>query len=74
MKTPRYLLIYLILLLFSQLQAQPPKPGHRGNDPERREQIESMKIAFLTKRLDLTPEEAKKFWPVYNQYSEELDV
>ena len=31
-----------------------------------------MKIAFLTRRLNLTPEEAKKFWPVYNQFSEEL--
>lgn len=34
--------------------------------------IESLKIAFLTKQLDLTPEEAQKFWPVYNQYTMEL--
>lgn len=31
-----------------------------------------MKIAFLTRRLNLTPDEAKKFWPVYNQFSDEL--
>jgi hypothetical protein len=37
-----------------------------------REDIESMKIAYLTKKLDLTPDEAKKFWPVFNQFSEEL--
>ncbi|MEZ5082814.1 MAG: hypothetical protein R2750_05130 [Bacteroidales bacterium] len=29
-------------------------------------QIESQKIAFLTKMLDLTPDEAQQFWPVYN--------
>lgn len=39
-----------------------------------REDIESMKIAFLTRRLNLTPDEARKFWPVYNQFSEELKV
>jgi hypothetical protein len=32
----------------------------------------ALKIAYITKRLDLSPEEAQKFWPYYNQYSEEL--
>jgi hypothetical protein len=36
------------------------------------EQIQSLKIAFLTKELSLTPEEAQKFWPVYNQYEMEM--
>ena len=31
-----------------------------------------MKIAFITKRLSLTPEEAKVFWPVYDEYSTEM--
>lgn len=30
------------------------------------EEIESMKIAFFTSKLDLTPDEAKIFWPIYN--------
>jgi hypothetical protein len=34
--------------------------------------LEALKIAYITKRLDLSPEEAQKFWPVYNQYSAEL--
>lgn len=33
--------------------------------------IEALKIAFITKRLQLNAEEAKKFWPVYNQYEAE---
>lgn len=33
------------------------------------EQIMSQKIAFYTKELDLSSEEAMKFWPVYNEYS-----
>jgi ssDNA-binding replication factor A large subunit len=36
------------------------------------ERIEPLKIAYITKRLDLSPEEAQKFWPIYNQYSDEL--
>jgi hypothetical protein len=34
--------------------------------------IEALKIAYITKRLDLSPEEAQKFWPIYNLYAEEL--
>ncbi|HSZ34550.1 MAG TPA: hypothetical protein VK772_14640 [Puia sp.] len=34
--------------------------------------LAALKIAYITKRLDLSPEEAQKFWPYYNQYSEEL--
>ena len=30
--------------------------------------IEAEKIAFFTRRMDLSPEEAKLFWPVYNDY------
>lgn len=30
--------------------------------------IEAEKIAFFTQRMDLTPDEAKVFWPVYNDY------
>ena len=31
----------------------------------------SEKIAFITSELDLTPEEAQVFWPVYNQIAKE---
>ena len=34
--------------------------------------LEAMKIAFITKRLDLSPEEAERFWPVYNKYAAEV--
>src|SRR5918993_2968416 len=34
--------------------------------------LQAYKIAFLTKKLNLTPEEAQRFWPLYNKYEEEL--
>src|SRR3546814_14932243 len=39
---------------------------------ERFERIEAEKIAFITKELNLTPAEAQKFFPVYNQYPREI--
>jgi len=47
-------------------QAQP------GGGGKREDAIESLKIAFITKQLSFTPEEAQRFWPVYNQYTAEL--
>lgn len=40
---------------------------------ERVQQIKSQRIAFITQRLDLSPAEAEKFWPVFNQYDKELE-
>lgn len=39
---------------------------------KRREEIESFRIAFFTRQLNLTSEEAKKFWPVYNEMQTEI--
>ena len=33
------------------------------------EKLTAYKIAFFTKNLDLTPAEAEKFWPLYNDFS-----
>ena len=55
-----------ILVLFSSLNfyAQGEKMK------EKREQIRTMKVAFLTTELDLTSAEAEKFWPVYNAFED----
>ena len=34
--------------------------------------LEALKIAYLTKKLNLSTEEAQKFWPIYNQYMAEV--
>ena len=60
----KILIITLLCPLF--MLAQPPL------SEKKMKQIESQKIAFLTKDLDLSPEEAQDFWPVYNQYSKEM--
>ena len=46
----------------------PPPP--RPMTKEQKERLESFRIQFITKKLDLTPAEAEKFWPVYNEQKE----
>ena len=36
-----------------------------------RQKIESARIALITERLGLTPEQAEKFWPMYNEYNQQ---
>ena len=40
-----------------------------AQDDDARRKIESARIALITDRLDLTPEQAEKFWPVYREYN-----
>ena len=35
------------------------------------ERLNAYKIGFFTKRLNLTSQEAEKFWPVYNEYQKQ---
>ncbi|MEX1382214.1 hypothetical protein [Lutibacter sp.] len=37
-----------------------------------RQKITLLKTAFITDAIVLKPKEAEKFWPVYNQYSNQL--
>ncbi|MGQ9863804.1 MAG: hypothetical protein ACUVRD_04900 [Bacteroidia bacterium] len=36
------------------------------------ERLASLRIGIITEALDLTPEEAQRFWPLYNQMQQEL--
>lgn len=39
---------------------------------QRGERVASIKVAFIANKLNLDPKTAERFWPVYNQYDEEL--
>ncbi len=40
---------------------------------ERIERVKALRVAYISDRLDLTPEEAQKFWPVFNQFDDKMD-
>lgn len=37
---------------------------------EHRAQIKALKTAFITEGMNLSPQEAEKFWPIYNAFNE----
>src|SRR5258705_11566219 len=70
MKTFKKILFMSLIAMCTVSMAQPKRMMQGG---DRKEEIEAMKVGFLTRRLNLTPEEAKTFWPVYNQFQDELE-
>ena len=65
----------LSFLVVGITMAQPPErpAGPRGKGPRpSKENVEALKVAFMTRHLNLTIEEAQKFWPAYNACFEEL--
>jgi coproporphyrinogen III oxidase len=38
---------------------------------QNRDKIKTLKIAFITEKLDLSEKEAQQFWPVYNAFEDE---
>jgi len=69
MRIIQYLLMVKLLIISafnSNLLAQ----GYQ----DKREQIEAEKIAFFTEKINLSPEEATKFWPLYNKYQSKLEM
>jgi hypothetical protein len=41
---------------------------------DKKEKIESFKVAFITQKLNLTTKEAQLFWPVYNEYLDKIEA
>lgn len=56
------LIIFIFIFATSSLLAQKVN----------RQKIQLLKTAFITDAINLTPDEAEKFWPVYNLYSDEM--
>lgn len=56
-------IILSLLLLFTVL-------GFGQDYKEKREKIKALKVAFITEQLDLSTDEAQKFWPIYNANDE----
>jgi hypothetical protein len=57
----------LAMLSFAQQDIKQQKPNAK-----REEKIRSIYIAFMTQQLNLTSDDAQKFWPVHAQYEKEI--
>jgi hypothetical protein len=65
----KQMMTLVMLILTITALAQPKRNMRPGPGMQK---LESMHIAYLTRELALTPEEAQQFWPVYNKYRNEL--
>jgi len=64
MKKCLIFMVLMTLLPFSRVAAQNPNL----------EKLNAYKIAFFTRRLNLTSQEAEKFWPVYNEFQNKRNL
>jgi len=62
----RYILTCLLIVLLSPFALAQPDHDFEG----KREKIRALKVAYITEKLQLTPNEAERFWPVYNEFEE----
>jgi len=71
----RFFAISIALCVLSiAASAQWMPQGAPDPDPKQGfERINAAKVAFFTQQLDLSVEEAQKFWPVYNEYNKEVE-
>jgi hypothetical protein len=63
--------MFVVAIASAQPQERPMGPRGKGQRPSK-ENVEALKVAFITKHLNLNADEAQKFWPAYNACIEEL--
>lgn len=60
-------LLFLFCLIASTTTYSQPQ-----DKSQRKEKIEALYVAFITRELKITPAEAQKFWPEHSSYDTEL--
>lgn len=65
----------MLLLLFAFAAPAAFAQNHSAEEKrEHHEKIEAARIAHITSKLNLSPEQARKFWPVYNEFHSKRDA
>jgi hypothetical protein len=69
MKKIIILAIYLLSGWVAMSQ-DPTETDRIAQDPAVQEKIKNLRIAYISDKLGLTPDQAEKFWPVYREFSD----
>jgi hypothetical protein len=56
--------LYTIFFLLTVLS------GLSQDREDRIERVKALRVAFISDKLQLTPDEAEKFWPIFNQFDD----
>lgn len=70
MKRFNFITIGIVLLMLTSAITQAQKP----TSDEASEKIKSLQMQYLSQKLNLSAEEAEKFWPVYKNYTKEVET
>ena len=65
---PMKSLIICMVVMLGSVQAGMAQRFSQDERDALRERVEAQRIAFITQKLELSPEESEKFWPVYNAF------
>ena len=67
----KFILYISFLFAVFNVVAQSPTDDQEMN-PKKEEKIKALYVAYITQQLQLTPDEAQKFWPMHAQYEADL--
>jgi hypothetical protein len=59
------IIVLLMSLMIFSFTGYAQSDELKGDDSKK---IQAMEVAYITKELNLSPEEAEKFWPIFNKY------
>lgn len=64
-------LAYSCLTVSAQVQDD---PDAAPQNPQAVQKIQNLRIAYISEKLGLTPDQAEKFWPVYREFVQQRAV
>ncbi len=62
--------LFIVLIALISITSFGQNRPLREHFKEKKEHIKALKVAFITTELNLTPEEAAKFWPLFNSFED----
>ncbi|WNJ19323.1 hypothetical protein [Pontibacter sp. G13] len=66
---------WILTGLIASLWATPMQAQFEDlEDGPNKERVEALRVAFITQKLKLTTEESKTFWPVYEEFQQEMEL
>ncbi|MBL7935916.1 MAG: hypothetical protein JNM51_08950 [Bacteroidia bacterium] len=64
-KIKKYIFVCWLMVAVTPLIAQPVS---------KRDKIDALRVSFINQKVNFTPQEEQLFWPLYNEYSDKLEI
>jgi hypothetical protein len=64
--------MFFLIMLFAGMGAVNAQAPQDGDAAKQQERLQSLYVAFITQKLELTAAEAQTFWPLHNEFNNEV--